>query len=112
MELCPGGAQSWWSPALVEFSWCSLVLAELIPGGAQSCWSSVLVVLCLVELSPGGAQSRLVSLIPCTSPLVVRIRVPPVVRMIWTACRRAPGDDFNDVRVWRQYLRSWGMKHW
>ena len=31
-------------------------------------------------------------------PQAGRIRVPDVVREMWTACRRAPGDDFNDIQ--------------
>ena len=31
-------------------------------------------------------------------PQAGRNRVPEVVRMIWTACRRAPGEDFNDIQ--------------
>ena len=44
---------------------------------------------------------------PWYSGVAGRIRFPDVVRMIWIACRRAPGDDFNDIRVWLQYLRIW-----
>ena len=31
-------------------------------------------------------------------PQAGRIRVPEVVRKIWTACRRAPGEEFNDIQ--------------
>ena len=31
-------------------------------------------------------------------PQAGRIRVPKLVREIWTACRRIPGDDFNDIQ--------------
>ena len=31
-------------------------------------------------------------------PQAGRIRVPDVVRMTWTACRRAPGDEYNDIQ--------------